>query len=265
MTPSGPKTWVAVVLSLLCTGLGHLYCGRTARGLVLFLLSLLFVPVVVLVALAPPSGVGLALLVVDGVGFPLLVLFAVIDSARIARRLRDGIERRDYQRPAVYALFAIVGLLFPLGSSVYLRAHVVEAFRIASGSMEPTLRRGDRILVDKLGGRPLKRGDVVVFRHGSDPERNYVKRLVGLPGDRVEVRDGRVYVNGEPLPDPKADPGATPDLPEQPVPPGCYFVLGEHLANSKDSRDFGPVAADTIVGPAVYVLGAGRFGVLRQR
>lgn len=264
MTTSGRKIWVAVALSLLCTGLGHLYCGRTARGLVLFLLSLLVVPVAVAVALAPPSGLLLAAFVVTGAGFPILVLFAVIDSARIARRLRDGVERRDYQRPVVYALFAIVGLLFPLGSSVYLRAHVIEVYRIASGSMEPALHRDDYVFVNKLGGRPPKRGDVVVFRHGHDPERNYVKRLVGLPGDRVEVRDGRVYVNGQILPDPKTDPGATPNVPEQPVPPGSCFVLGEDLANSKDSREFGPVAADAIVGPAVYVIAADRFGVLDQ-
>ena len=279
MTRTGRKPWLAAALSLVCPGLGHLYVGRLARGLWLFLLSLLLAPDAFVIALVPPSDAMLALLVASSAASLVLVVVAVADSWRIARGLRDAFAPREYQRPAVYAAFVVVGLVIPVVTTAVLCTRVFEAFRIASDSMAPTLRSGDRVLVNKLrlGSLPPGRGEIVVYRardEGGRP-RNFVKRVIGLPGDRVEIRQGRVFVNGEPLAvEPAGDgaygrevrehngsgsyrvvvgdrPGA--DVPEVRLRDDEYFVIGDNRPRSADSRTDGPVEGRSLVGAAKYV------------
>jgi signal peptidase I len=155
---------------------------------------------------------------------------------------------------------------------------VVQAFKIPSGSMEDTLLIGDHILVNKLSyglqlpfidakvrlfgllGGPA-RGDIIVFPFPRDPSRDFIKRVVGLPGDRVEVRNHRAYINGEPLKEPyvKLDERATtypsryshwgPDV----VPPGKLFVLGDNRDNSADGRDWGFLDSAQVKGRAFII------------
>ncbi len=296
--PAAPslRPSVAVLLSLACTGLGHLYAGADRRGLGFFLLSLLFVPAAAVAAVLPASRGALALLVGSLLLAVVTALVALVDAARTARRARGRPVARALWRPGLVALFLLVSLACPLGAAVVLRTWCLEAFLVASGSMDPSLPGGDRVLVDKRAyraGAP-RRGDVVVFRRDADGGRAYIKRVIGLPGERVEIAGGRVLVNGRALPTSpapevgpdaawegegaerhlirgaeEANPGgrATPPGPA-PAPvtlgPDEVYLLGDHRDASTDSRSFGAVRLDDVIGPATYVLWPpSRFGPVR--
>jgi signal peptidase I len=139
------------------------------------------------------------------------------------------------------SLALVFGVVRPFGA---------EAFRVSSGSMAPTLRAGDHILVDKLAYRigDPRRGDLVAFRGVGDGV--MIKRAVGLPGDTVAVRDGVLHVNGRRVAEPYVNYGLNDSNyfgPER-VPEGGVFVMGDHRENSRDSREFGPVRREDLVG-----------------
>lgn len=291
---------VAVILSLAATGLGQIYCGRIARGLVMFLGSLLFAPAIVVAALLPPATVvlvGLILVLLTVLG---VYVFAVVDAFRLAHRGRDLFRSMDYNHPLVYALFILVGLTYSAGGLYFLRSSVFEAFAIPTASEVPTLLPGDRVLVNKTTyqRRLVRRGDEVVFRVPSESGLNWVKRVIAVPGDTVEVKDNEVVVNGQPLPRepaPRASLGTAsplvkgelfeetntgrryrilfasdtkplPDYPEAKVPDGMCFVLGDNRNNSRDSRTMGYVALGDVLGEVQYRYWPAatwtRFGVL---
>ena len=144
--------------------------------------------------------------------------------------------------------------------AVVVEAFLVQAFWIPSPSMVPTLEVGDRVLVNKLAykAHDVHRGDVVVFERppqaangGEDQIKDLIKRVVAIGGDSVEARDGRLYVNNELIDEPYLPDGTqTEDLPYTVIPEGTVFVMGDNRGDSQDSRFFGPIAEDTIVGRA---------------
>lgn len=135
-----------------------------------------------------------------------------------------------------------------------------QSFNIPSGAMLPALMPGDHILVNKRAywDTTPQRGDVVVFRFPEDETKLFVKRIIGLPGDVVEVRDQSIYLNGVVFPEPyiqHTDRNILADnprdhLPAATVPPNSYFVLGDNRESSLDSRFWGYVAKDKIIGKA---------------
>lgn len=156
----------------------------------------------------------------------------------------------------------LFSLLVWVALALVLRWAVIEPRWIPSGSMLPNLQLQDRVLVEKLRvrlHRPLTPGTVVVFHPppllqeaGYDPATALIKRVVGLPGDRIAVREGRLWRNGEPVqPDWAAEPmGYT--LPEQTVPPGQLLVLGDNRNASLDSHLWGPLPQEQLIGTAVW-------------
>jgi signal peptidase I len=138
----------------------------------------------------------------------------------------------------------------------FLIAFVAQAFRVQGTSMEPLLRDGERIVVNKFVYRfhRIERGDVVVFWYPRDPSVSFIKRVVALPGDFVEIRTGQLLVNGVPaaedyLPASFRD---TDSYPPTEVRKGYYFVLGDHRRSSNDSRTWGEVPEKYIYGRAVF-------------
>ncbi len=135
---------------------------------------------------------------------------------------------------------------------------VAQAYQVEQSSMEPTLLPHDRVLVNKLVYRlrAPRPGDVVVLRYPRDPTRNYIKRLVAGPGARVEIRAGRLVVDDRPVAEAYLnglqDP-PTGDWGPEVVPPDSYFVLGDNRNNSEDSRVFGFLRREQIVGPAILI------------
>jgi signal peptidase I len=126
-------------------------------------------------------------------------------------------------------------------------------FKIDGSSMEPNLHHDEYVIVDKvtyLFGRP-QRGDVVVFYLEGQPK-DYIKRIIGLPGETLEVRNGTVYVDGLPLDEPYVAPGSDMESAIQ-LGPDQYYVMGDNRSNSSDSRNFGPIELGNIVGRAWIV------------
>lgn len=165
----------------------------------------------------------------------------------------------------------IVGLIWAVAVALFIRAFFVQAYKIPSSSMEPTLLVGDHILVIKclygiripFIGKQLvefsepKRGEIVVFVYPRDPKKDFIKRVIGLPGERVEIRDKKVFINGQPLDDPWGvwERGEAPrtDFGPVRVPEGHYFVMGDNRDNSMDSRYWGFVPRDNLIGRAFII------------
>lgn len=157
-----------------------------------------------------------------------------------------------------------VALLF----CFFLVGFVAQPFRVQGSSMQPLLTDGERILVNKLAYRlhGVERGDVVVFWWPRDPNVSFIKRVVARPGDVVEIRRGTVYVNARPVPEGYLMPQYRDedDLPAREVPPGYYFVLGDHRNASNDSRTWGDVPERYIYGKAAFRFWPlGRWGRLQ--
>ena len=160
-----------------------------------------------------------------------------------------------------YAKSILVALIIAL----LIRTFIVQAFRIPSGSMIPTLLVGDHILVNKLDyrfGEP-HRLDVVVFKFPLDSNKDYIKRVIGLPGDRLKIVNKVVFINGKPLKEPYVRLTDSRIIPRgiQPrdnygpvvVPPGHYFVMGDNRDSSYDSRFWGFVSRKALIGKALII------------
>jgi len=134
---------------------------------------------------------------------------------------------------------------------------IVQPFKVEGSSMMPNLLNEERIMVNKLIARlgELKRGDVVVFWYPFDPSRTYVKRVIGLPGEVVEIRRGYVFINGHRLSEPYLLPPYRDDGDFKPVAvkPAHYYLLGDNRDISNDSRYFGQVPQRYILGKAIFV------------
>lgn len=127
---------------------------------------------------------------------------------------------------------------------------LIGRFRIEQVSMEPNLHEGEYVIVDKLSYlfRAPERGDIVVLRRPGQPD--LIKRVIGLPHETIEVHGGQVHINGQPLTEPYLPQPINQDTPPQPVQAGRYFVMGDNRNNSQDSRSFGTIPLEDIVGRA---------------
>jgi signal peptidase I len=165
--------------------------------------------------------------------------------------------------------------------ALFVRTFVVQAFKIPTGSMENNLLIGDHLLVNKfvfaptlstleetlLPIDPIKRGDIIVFKYPEDPERDFIKRTIGLPGETIELRDKVVYVDGKPLNEPYvhflfpagSGEGGLTDFDVRrnygpvTVPEGHYFMMGDNRDNSEDSRYWGFMPRSYVKGKALFV------------
>jgi signal peptidase I len=166
-------------------------------------------------------------------------------------------------------------LVIAVVAAILIRSFVLQPFFIPSGSMEPTLKIGDRVLVNKLAYNfhSVHRGDIVVFSRppndNSPGVKDLIKRVIGLPGETISSHNGEVYINGHPLKEPwlpkgeeASPPGGCP-LTTLVIPKGDYYVMGDNRADSADSRCFGPLPGHLIIGRAfVRVWPLSRLGGL---
>lgn len=167
-------------------------------------------------------------------------------------------------------------IVVALAIAIVLQTFVIQAFKIPSGSMIPTFNIGDRIFVNKflycaripfvnirlpiMDVRTPKRGDIIVFQSPEDPKKDFVKRLIAYGGETVEIRDGKMLVNGKIVEEPSisavtyynaGDYGKEGDALH--VPKDCYYALGDNSANSRDSRYWGFIPKANLIGKAVFI------------
>src|SRR3954467_4103370 len=147
-------------------------------------------------------------------------------------------------------------LIISLAISAFIIIFLYQPVKVEGTSMMPSLEDQERIFVNKFVYRlePLERGDIVVFRYPRDPSKSYIKRVIGMAGDRIRIEGGTVYVNGQALGETyvPAEYEDTRSYPEIVVPANSFFVLGDHRSMSNDSRDFGSVNQGYIYGKAVF-------------
>ena len=147
-------------------------------------------------------------------------------------------------------------LIISLAISAFIIIFLYQPVKVEGTSMMPSLDDQERIFVNKFVYRlePIQRGDIVVFRYPRDPSKSFIKRVIGLAGDHINIEAGQVFLNGnlleeEYVPRAYADERSYAEIV---VPPNSYFVLGDHRSMSNDSRDFGPVNLSYIYGKAVF-------------
>lgn len=148
-------------------------------------------------------------------------------------------------------------LLISIGVSAFIITFLYQPVRVEGTSMLPRLEDQDRIFINKVAYRvgEIHRGDVVVFEYPRDHSKSYIKRVIAMPGDDLQIDHGDVYVNETKVQEPYVPSRFSDDrsLPETTVPPNEYFVMGDHRSISSDSRDFGPVERNLIYGKAAFV------------
>ena len=142
--------------------------------------------------------------------------------------------------------------------AMFIRTFFFQAFKIPSSSMHPTLQDGDHLIANRLIYRlqPPKRGEIIIFKFPNDTHRDFVKRLVGLPGEKVKIAGGKIYIDGKTVTDNRItsryyfnDDG----MPEIQVPTDSYFVLGDNSANSLDSRYWGFVPQKNLLAEPLFI------------
>ena len=290
--PRRPR--VAFWLSFLGCGLGHIYCGKFGKGIVLFFISMLL-GVFGRFAILPVETWLRRIMFAPLIISTFIWIYSIIDARRTAKRMPPHYVLKDYNRWYVYLLLVLLEVPLGIGVALHVRVGMLEAMYVASKDMYPTLRLGDRFLVNKLAYTrdPLRRGDIVVFPNPNKRNVRYVKRVVALPGDTVEIRDSELHINGKRLhrskigdsdvkndniltgetfqetnetaryqilltAAPETAPGKesdteSQDSPKTTIPNGHCFVLGDNRNNSHDSRNYGPVPMFDIVGRVDYV------------
>src|SRR5437660_11575738 len=147
-------------------------------------------------------------------------------------------------------------LLIAIGLALVIIVFLYQPVKVEGTSMAPLLSEQERIFINKFVYRfePIQRGDVVVFWYPLDHSKSFIKRVVGLPGETVQIRQGVLYVNGKVIPEPYVPPQYedNSDFAPLPVPKDHFFVLGDHRISSNDSRVFGPVPSQFLYGRSVF-------------
>jgi signal peptidase I len=172
----------------------------------------------------------------------------VVDAPQTVETATGAPPRRSNLLREIIETALLTAIIFLLVNTATGR------FRIEGQSMEPNLHDGEYVLVDKVSYalHSPERGDVIVLLR-PNPEKDLIKRIIGLPGDTIEVRNGQVYINGTVINEPYLNQPTNSTTPARQVEPGRYFVMGDNRNNSSDSRSFGSIARSEIVGRAWIV------------
>ncbi len=284
----------AIVLSLIMPGIGHVYCGRIVKGLLLAFLSSIFVPIILITLMLNFSPIKIAIIGMSMLGSLVVELVAIIDSYYVAKHTRPDYELKEYNRWYVYLLLILISMGGSTEVASNVRSNYFEAFRVPVAANYPTIVPNDRFLANKLiyKSSDPKRGDMIVFINPKNRQQNFIKRVVAVAGDTIEIKDNEVYINDEKLERQKLPQkmldnirikiGGKPlegdvfyeingnakykiflaepphdklshDFAKTTVPKHHCFVLGDNRNLTEDSRHVGPIPLATIKGRADYL------------
>lgn len=253
-TASPRRPWLAVVANLGTAPLGHVYAGAPLRGVVITAAAIAAGVGALLLAVKVPSA---AVVNASLISIVLLQLLPAVDAWRMVRGSGESYRLKAYNKWYIY--LGLIAVLMVVGPAIRDNARkLVRAYKISAESMAPGLIAGDQILADNTAyfRTPPKRFDVVVFQSPEKADTTLLKRVIGLPGETVEVRNRHVWINGAPLDDPYAhltneetDSNAPKhdDMKPLQLDGESYFLMGDNRNHSYDSRFFGPIRGSSIL------------------
>jgi len=288
------KPSTALVLSLIMPGLGHIYCGRIVKGIILAFLSSILIPVLFGALSVNQSSIRMAVIIASLFLSIVIWLVAVIDSWYTARHTSESYVLKDYNRWYIYIILILMSTGNSTQLSFNIKSTLIEAFREVGIANYPTIVPNDRFLANKIAYKNSdpKRGDLVVFINPENRHQNYIKRIIAIAGDTIEIRDNEFYVNdqklerqkfpqtvldnirikidGKPLEgdvfyeingdakykifiDKSSNDQESHNFAKITIPAHHCFVLGDNRNHSRDSRQVGPIPLATIKGRADYL------------
>jgi signal peptidase I len=251
VTKRKPST--AMNLSLFLPGLGQVYCGAIRRGLLQFTILAALIGIAI-VFLATNTGPPMTLLITVAILALIPAIYSAWDARRMALASRDDYRLKDYNRLSVYLALTFLMMALAVGLAFSIRENFLHVFKMAGSSMSPTLNEGEKILVrkDSYRDRGPNRNELVAFVNPANRRQTWVKRVIGLPGDILEIKNGAVHINGEAF---EESPSVAPDhanLAPITIPDHHCYLLGDNRASSRDSRHIGPVPMIGLVGKVVF-------------
>ena len=255
------KWWLAGLLSLITPGLGQIYNGQIYKAMIFFFGPLLFIPPTIYILLHDFTKT----ILIIGLSVIFLYRLAIaVDAIVVAKRIRATYSAHKFNKWYLY--IAVLALSWGLNSLIgdFIKLSYVQAFKLPSESMQPTLLVGDHVLVDKRASAlDLQRGDLIVFRYPKDPTKDFMKRVVAIGGDKVEIRGKVLFVNDKPQNEPYAlhsEPNIIPKLGDPRdnfgpiiVPAQSYFVLSDNRDRGMDSRFYGVIDKTLIKGKLLAI------------
>jgi len=282
------KPLIALALSLFLTGLGQVYNGKLKKGILLFLISIIFPLLLFQLSVVGPDKmliVFLLLSLLAGLG---IYIWAALDAWKQSKRAGKNYTLKIYNKLYVYILLIILVNLFSFGPIIGWQkiCFIALPYRMQTGSMIPTILPGDFIMTDRridhsAENHDLNRGELVVFKYPKNKEKHFIKRVIGLPGDEIEIEGMELYVNGEKRTGKEAsylDGRQVENFQKETVafyeegdsgtyvvffhegtprrnlsfavPEGYCFVLGDNRDNSADSRHWGMVPLNDVIARA---------------
>ena len=259
-SPRRRKPLVALLLSFVTPGLGQMFNGQLKRGIILYLGGLLLVTIFLFTGLFFKF-YGMVLCLAILLAF---LLFVWLDAFIGAVKSKE-ITLKPYNKWYLYLIVFLISsfVIQPLVSSS-IKNNIARAYKIPSSGMEPALLVGDHLIANMKNCKKEKpkRGDIIVFEYPKDPSKDFIKRVIGLGDEKVEIINNKIYINEKLLDDPwgyfdnsgsvKSFPGLDKFGPEI-VPKGSLFVLGDNRNNSQDSRFWGFVDIKKVKGKALYI------------
>lgn len=266
--PKKRKFIIAAILSSITPGLGQVYNGQVIKGFFLFLATHLFIVLLSFTGLQF-SFYGLIALVMLSLFF---WLFIVLEAFFAAKKIKE-ISLRPYNKWSIYLLIVLVTFGIDYVSTDFFLKNIlgIQGYRLQTGSMQPSLQKGEYIMANLkyYKSNTLKRGDLVVFKFPQEPSKDFLKRIVALEGEKIEIKERLVFINNRPLHEDykiftksrmgsKTKDFISPDLFRDDygpvmVPWGTCFVLGDNRDNSHDSRHWDFLPLKNIKGKAFYI------------
>jgi len=281
-------SWLAIIFSLIMPGMGQIYCGRLGLGLLITLLFGASTPIIV-ISLAQNSPVNSGLFALSFLPFALIYIGAMIHAFRAAKSIKPGFILKEYNRWYIYLLLILIGTGSELGYALYAKGMFIQAYKVAQSSMYPTFLSNDRVLTNKIAYKRSspQKGDIVMISNPENPSVMWIKRVIALEGDTVEIVDSCIYVNSIKL---ELEPISSADAPTydkngpgeyfyetnndarymiflsrikhgvecmqtMTVPHNHLFLLGDNRNNSLDSRfsNFGHIPLCAVRGRVDYI------------